>query len=316
MSGWEALFAGLGAGGNALAQLGMMQIQHLQKQQDEERENKIWMQRQRMLESMKAPAERSRTIDNPDKPGQKLLVREVWQPPADDNTPGKYQEVGREPITPKYVKDKRTLPGNKEEDILVNENDPTDVHAIPGSAPRDIYDPEGKVRTGIEGARLGLDREKAAFDRTKWLQEQTDKKGKDTPEHERYSYHLEDDGTGKPTGYAFDKFTGQRKRVTEASQSPGGGLVADMAQQAPDPGAFAPKPDVFSASPLSQFDRAPAGNTPPSQGVGPSGGAGSQGSMSAQPAKGAAAKGPPVAKKVINGVLWYKYADGSTAPSQ
>lgn len=314
---WTALFGGLAAAGNTLSQIGLMQMQRQQHLEDQDREDKVWMRRQRLLESMKAPAERSRTIDNPDKPGQKLLVREVWQPPADDNTSGSYKEVGREAVSPKYMKDKRTLPGNKEEDVLINENDPTDVHAIPGSAPRDIYDPEGKVRTGLEAARLADDRQKTKFDQGLRLQEATDKKnGVGRGPDERYSYHTEEDPTGKTTGFAFDRTQGVKKKLGyNTDPTPGGGLVADMEQQAQDPGAFAPKPDAFS-SPLSQFDRAPAGNTPPSQGPSATGGGGSQASMAAQPAKGAGAKGPPVAKKMINGVLWYKYADGSTAPSQ
>lgn len=311
---WTALFGGLAAAGNTLSQIGLMQMQRQQHLEDQDREDKVWMRRQRLLESMKAPAERSRTIDNPDKPGQKLLVREVWQPPADDNTPGKYVEAGREAVSPKYMKDKRTLPGNKEEDVLINENDPTDVHAIPGSAPRDIYDPEGAKRTAIEAANAATSAGHLSLDRTKFIQEGIDKQNADKVPHDRYSIHP---GESNGEYVAFDKAT--RKLTTikpdQNQIEPGGGLVADMARR-PESPEFSPTPDAFSASPLSQFDRAPAGRTPPSQGPSATGGGGSQSSMGAQPAKGASAKGPPVAKKMINGVLWYKYADGSTAPSQ
>lgn len=308
---WTALFAGLGAAGNTLSQIGVAQMQRVQHLEDQQREEQVWMRRQRLLESMKAPAEKSYDEPDPEKKGWKNHVTERWVPPADDNTPGHYERIAAVPIPPKFTKDKISLPNNQEQDVLLDEEGNISQKL---GAPRDIFDPEGPKRTAIEAANSATSAGNLKLAQTKFIQEGIDKQNQDKVPHDRYSIHP---GEGQGEYVAFDKAT-RRLTTIKPDQNqvePGGGLVSDMARQPADPGEFTPKPDAFSTSPLSQFDRAPAGKTPPAQGVGPSGGAGSQGNMNATPAQGASAKGPPVAKKVINGKLWYKYADGSTAPA-
>lgn len=299
MSSW-ALLGGLMGGAQAAQTLLLDKARQMEKDKDKADEEALWEKRQRIMESLKAPAEKVEEIDDPDKPGWKLKVTKQWNPPTQDGQKGAYVEVGRAAVPPSLKKDKISLAGNKEQDILYDDAG----NIKPLGAPRDIFDPTSKERLGLEGSRLDLERKRFDVDTGLKVKELADKQAerldaKNNAQHERYSFHEQDDPTtpsGKK-GYKFDKFTGEFNPTTTGGIKPGGGLVSEMAQQPTDPGEFAP-----TSSPLNQLSSN-------------SGGAGSGGSMAPTQAKGAASKGPPVAKKLINGVMWYKFSDGSTAPA-
>lgn len=292
MSSW-ALLGGLMGGAQAAQTLLLDKSRQMEKDKDKADEEALWEKRQRIMESLKAPAEKVETMDDPANPGHKIAVTKQWNPPQQDGQKGAYVEVARVHVPTKWEIKKVGMGNDAEQDMFVDPENPENMKPVPGSSPQPRHDPTAGARLGMEGARLNLESKKFDFDSSIKVKELADKQAelldaKNNAQHERYSFHEQDDPTtpsGKK-GYKFDKFTGEFNPTTTGGIKPGGGLVSEMARQPTDPGEFAP-----TSSPLNQL-------APSSSNSG-----------------GAASKGPPVAKKLINGVMWYKYSDGSTAPA-
>lgn len=147
------ILGGLAGGGQALSQLGMMNMQHQQKLDEMKQQEQLYQQRERFVENLKAPAEKVTKSTN--EKGQVVATTSQWVPPADDNTPGFYKQISTEVVPPKYSKDTVTTGSGVKQGVLYNENDPTDVHYI--GAPDDTEAQRTKVEqqnAGISGGRL------------------------------------------------------------------------------------------------------------------------------------------------------------------
>lgn len=285
MSSW-ALLGGLMGGAQAAQTLLLDRARQMEKDKDKADEEALWEKRQRIMESLKAPAEKVEEIDDPDKPGWKLKVTKQWNPPQQDGQKGTYVEVGRAAVPPSLKKDKISLAGNKEQDILYDDAG----NIKPLGAPRDIFDPEGAKRTQLEAGRLGMEGQRLNFDKDKFAQEQKDKNdpAKRAALMPFEPIVEEDATTGQKTHMRFDRRTGTMG-APPTYHAPG---ISDI--QA-----------TGDSSPLSQL----SGNT---------GGAGSGGSMAPTPAKGAAGKNAhgTIIKTGTNaqGQRVAQYSDGTILP--
>lgn len=301
MSGWMGLLQGLGSG---LEQVGLMQMQGQQKHQQMEDENRLLMLRERQQARLRPPTEKTVEMDDPDQPGHKISKTMQYVLPDDDTGKGSWQEVSRVHVPVKWEKTERYVNAPDGTPMVQkgweDPNDPTKFKPDGDASPK--YDPEGQKRTAIEAGNLKNSQDRLSLDRTKFIQEETDKKNNTQP-HERYSFHESDDPTNpnKKIANKFDKFTGDYGPVGRTGpQSPGGGMVADMGAQPAAPN-FAPKDDAFS-SPLSQLSPSATG------------GGGSAPSMSPQGAKGGDHGGPPSQKYSPSRKRWgWVYPDGTEA---
>ena len=103
--GWMALLGGLQGAGQGLEQFGMLQQAQQAKHQNMMDENNLMMQRERMLQSLKAPAEKTITKDDPDNPGHQIAMVQQWNPPTQDGQSGSYQTVSETKVPTKWEKD-------------------------------------------------------------------------------------------------------------------------------------------------------------------------------------------------------------------
>ena len=315
--------------GQGLQQIGMMQLNAMQKKQQMEEENQLMMARQAALQRLKPPEVKTVTQDDPDQPGRKIAVTQQWDPGDPlNNKPGSWSTVGTQHVQPTYKKDTQTLPGDMEQSVLYNENDPTDVHPL--GSPRHIFNPSemelGKARLAMEGGNLSVSQQRLEFEKQKAQQDREDRlKGIgarestvphdfDLPDGIKVQGNLLPGGVVKPLQTPAGDFLVKAPKLSQADRDAGAvppdtsfdAINSHFSPPSNFPGSFSFDKDQKNAvemmrgtSPLGQLSPQPIATQQSNQ----------------QASDKASAKGPPVAQKVINGKLWYKYADGSTSPA-
>ena len=321
--GWMALLGGLQGAGQGLEQFGMLQQAQQAKHQNMMDENNLMMQRERMLQSLKAPAEKVETMDDPDNPGHKIAVTKQWNPPTQDGQSGSYQEVARVHVPVAWKSDEKYINGPDGTPLVQkgfsDPDNPTKFIPTGDAIPK--FDPEGKKRTALEAGRLGMEGQRLDFDKSKFAQEQA---AKSDPSQRAALMPFEPvseedtDAQGNPvkTHKRFDRRTGVMSEPLKPSDLP-----QDPSQYVPgSPSAYAGADPSYAAqqvSPLSQFASAgqPKNQPAPMQ----SGGGGSGDSGPSAPAKGASTNdhggAPRLQINKSTGAKRYVYPDGTIAPA-
>lgn len=211
MSSW-ALLGGMMGGAQAAQTLLLDRAKQMEKDKDKADEQALWTKRQIMMESLKAPAQKVETTDDPDNPGHKISITSQWNPPAQDGQKGSYQEVARVHVPVAWKESEKYINGPDGTPMVqkgfTDPDNPTNFKPTGNPIPK--FDPEGQKRTALEAGRLGMEGQRLSFDKDKFAQEQADKNdpAKRAALMPFEPVTEENAATGQKTHLRFDRRTG------------------------------------------------------------------------------------------------------------